>query len=161
MLNRGRVEQVGTPRELYDEPANVFVAEFIGESNLLLGRVLEVRDHLATVEGNGGLRFLAVHRGEVNPGASIAAMVRPEQVSLRARGHTSGVPNRWPCRISEVTYSGSTMRYRVVCAPMGGSGASQLLLAAVRRGDGEGGLEVGDEVEAVWDPRHTRLLDDA
>src|SRR4029079_11989444 len=75
VLHRGRVEQIGTPEEIYDRPATEFVASFVGSINVLRG---EVKD------GRAALGTLAVHAppGTGN-GASVTAFVRPYDIELR------------------------------------------------------------------------------
>jgi sulfate/thiosulfate transport system ATP-binding protein len=77
VLHRGRVEQIGTPEEIYDRPATEFVASFVGSNNVLKG---EVRG------GQAELGALAVHAPPgTGDGASVHAFVRPHDVELRAR----------------------------------------------------------------------------
>jgi sulfate transport system ATP-binding protein len=77
VLHRGRVEQIGTPEEIYDRPATEFVASFVGSMNVLDGQVHEGRTALGT---------LAIHAPPgTGDGASVRAFVRPHDVELRAR----------------------------------------------------------------------------
>jgi sulfate transport system ATP-binding protein len=78
VMNKGRVEQIGRPEEIYDAPATPFVASFIGSSNLLRGRVADGR---AEVEGLGF--DLPMLDGGASDGAAIDAFVRPHDVELR------------------------------------------------------------------------------
>lgn len=86
VMNKGYIQQIGTPEDIYNEPQNAFVADFIGESNLLDG--VMVRDCLVNI---GGLDFECVDTGfgENNP---VDVVIRPEDVELSAdgRGLTSG-----------------------------------------------------------------------
>jgi sulfate transport system ATP-binding protein len=83
VINRGRVEQVGTPEEIYDHPATEFVASFVGTTNVLHGRVKDGRAAL------GGLALGATPGA--GDGASVRAFVRPHDVDLSS-GPRSGQP---------------------------------------------------------------------
>lgn len=84
VLDGGRIVQLGTPSQLYREPANRFVAGFVGESNLLEVNVLQVQGGIATVELEGGYGF-PVHTGERSIAVGPAmVMLRPERLQLVA-----------------------------------------------------------------------------
>jgi putative spermidine/putrescine transport system ATP-binding protein len=81
VFNKGRIEQIGTPEELYDRPATRFVASFIGDTNLIVGRVLGVADGVCEVETAAG-RIAASARTPIEAGAAVVVAVRPERVVL-------------------------------------------------------------------------------
>ena len=81
VFNKGRVEQIGTPEELYDRPATHFVASFIGDTNFLRGRVLGVADGICDVETATG-RVAAMAPASVKAGATVLVAVRPERIAL-------------------------------------------------------------------------------
>jgi ABC-type Fe3+/spermidine/putrescine transport system ATPase subunit len=81
VFNKGRIEQIGTPEELYDRPATHFVASFIGDTNFLQGRVLGVADGLCDVETAAG-RVAAMAPASVKAGAAVRVAVRPERIAL-------------------------------------------------------------------------------
>jgi multiple sugar transport system ATP-binding protein len=91
VMNAGRVEQIGTPLELYDRPDNVFVATFIGSPsmNLVDAEVVESRGKLAARTKAGALLPLAA-TAKVGPGDRIQYGYRPEHIELTEAG--SGVP---------------------------------------------------------------------
>ncbi len=82
VLRKGVIEQVGTPLELYNKPANVFVAGFIGSPrmNLLPGRIGRVEGHHAEVDLDHGQRLRADFPNPPKPGATITVGVRPEHL---------------------------------------------------------------------------------
>jgi ABC-type Fe3+/spermidine/putrescine transport system ATPase subunit len=83
LLNRGRVEQVGTPEELYDDPATRFAAEFIGETNLIEGVVAAVAGSTVTIDTPAGARYEALAPDRRLQGGDRAyAMIRPERIDL-------------------------------------------------------------------------------
>jgi spermidine/putrescine transport system ATP-binding protein len=85
VMSEGHLEQVGTPRELYDDPATRFVARFVGETNTIPGRVSAIADGMASIEGASG-RF----RGRSGPGLTLGQaatlFVRPEALGPSAPG---------------------------------------------------------------------------
>jgi ABC-type Fe3+/spermidine/putrescine transport system ATPase subunit len=83
LLNRGRVEQVGTPEELYDDPATRFAAEFIGETNLIEGVVAAAAGATVTVDTSVGARYDAFAPGRsLRSGDPVYVMIRPERIDL-------------------------------------------------------------------------------
>jgi spermidine/putrescine transport system ATP-binding protein len=143
VMRGGRIEQCGTPRVLYEEPETAFVANFLGASNLIPGRV----DGGLLALGDFKLRAAGLNGG----GEEAIAMIRPERVKIEPRG-TSG-ENRMPGMVEEVVYLGFHQELRVRLA----SGA---LVRADLPNDGSS-LEYsqGDAV-AVWLPADClRVLD--
>lgn len=89
VMRTGRIEQIGSAEDLYDRPANAFVADFIGQTNLIPGRVAEVSGGGIVVEIAG--QALAIpHPQPATPGAGAAVQVaiRPERFALAAPGET-------------------------------------------------------------------------
>lgn len=111
VMNAGRVLQVGTPAEVYERPTSRFVADFIGETNFLNGRVRQVQGRQAEVECNG-LTVIAVTARPLAPGASVTLAVRPENLVL-AREPDAGQPNCFPATLQEMVYVGNDTRLTV------------------------------------------------
>ena len=112
VMNNGRVEQLGSPADLYDRPANRFVASFVGESNFLEGAVVGVAEN-AIVVGLGGARVRAVANGRVSVGAPAVLTVRPEKLLFAGATSTAGAPhmNALSGIVREVTFVGEMHRY--------------------------------------------------
>ena len=85
VMNAGRIEQVGTPAEIYDAPRTPFVAGFVGEQNVFPGRVTEVANGHARIEGPDG-PMTGRNVSGLAVGDAAMLMVRPERVGL-ANGH--------------------------------------------------------------------------
>ena len=81
VFNHGRIEQIGTPEELYDAPATRFVAAFIGDTNLLSGRALAVSDGICEIETPAG-RIRASLRQPIAAGTPVTVAIRPERLVL-------------------------------------------------------------------------------
>lgn len=80
VINDGVVQQSGTPKEIYDEPLNHFVADFIGESNII--PAVMKADELVTINGHD---FACVDRG-IRPGETVEVVLRPEDLDIKASG---------------------------------------------------------------------------
>src|SRR5256885_2123658 len=114
-MNAGRIEQLGTPTQVYEEPATAFVAKFLGEPNVLAARVVSVADGEIACELEGGYRVVSGRKAPVQAGDRVDVIVRAERVRL-AR-NPSGLPNSFPARLEHVMYLGSDLRYLVQFGP--------------------------------------------
>jgi iron(III) transport system ATP-binding protein len=111
VMQHGRIEQVGTPREIYGTPASRFVADFIGASNLIEGTVEEnangtclVRTRQGDVRVPGGSPF--------GPGEAVVVAVRAERMRLD-RGGEGGAVNRWPGVVQAPAFLGGAVEHEV------------------------------------------------
>jgi spermidine/putrescine ABC transporter ATP-binding subunit len=103
VMNGGRIEQLGSPREVYEQPATRFVADFIGASTALEGRVLDDR----MVALAGGQRVEVRLARAMTPGSAIRLVVRPERVVIGAG------PNMLRARIASVMFLGDHSELRL------------------------------------------------
>jgi putrescine transport system ATP-binding protein len=117
VMSKGRVLQVGTPKEIYEYPANRFVADFIGNVNLLEGRIsVDEPDHCAVITAIG-----EIHQGHGVSGAldmPVAIAVRPEKISIGKLRPTGVERNLFSGRVKEIAYFGSYNTY-IVVTPQG------------------------------------------
>ena len=115
VMNAGRIEQLGSPRELYEYPATRFVANFIGTSNILTGRLERKGDAWALAGLGPDQRVLVNDAGQVAQGEEVELAVRPEKMVLRAE-HDPPPPDRCALRakVTEVVYLGTSTQYRTV-----------------------------------------------
>jgi spermidine/putrescine transport system ATP-binding protein len=155
VMQAGRVEQLGTPEELYDRPATRFVAGFIGTTNLLTGRVETLAGESAVLRLDTGEQ-LAVNRDGLAIGMPIEVAVRPEAVVLRPVG-AAGLPpdladgtSLIEGRVEQAAYLGTSINYLVRT-----TGGLQVSAAAPRSA---GRLPVGSEVAIHWRPDDTLVL---
>lgn len=113
VMNRSVIAQQGTPRALYEQPASAFIADFIGDANLVDGTITTIEGDLADVD-IAGVTVRLPHRGYA-PGP-IHVAVRPDAVVLNlAEGDDKPLPNG---HVTHATYLGSEMQYSVQ-SPMG------------------------------------------
>ncbi len=153
VMNQGRIEQLGTPADLYDRPANRFVAAFVGESNFLEGTLAGMEGGAAVVRlGNATVRALSPGAREV--GAQVVLAVRPEKLLFAEAGHASAAPgiNAVPAIVREVTFVGEMHRY-VLETPFG----APLTLKQQHRA-GIGTPAYGAEVVITWSVSDTLVV---
>jgi ABC-type Fe3+/spermidine/putrescine transport system ATPase subunit len=111
IMNRGRLEQLGTPEEIYESPNSRFVAEFIGLSNFLEGRVDAMRGETMTVAARG-LAIQTPALPGVTSGQKVLLFLRPNEIELLPAGTETAV-NIFPAKVEKITYLGDTMDYRL------------------------------------------------
>ena len=156
VMDAGRILQVGTPQEVYDEPDSTFVAGFVGVSNLLELEVERVEGTVAQLRLGPRDSVRADVEAGVTAGATATVTVRPERIALLTQP-PSGDDDR--CRafgtVREGLYAGPVSRFVV---ELEGGGA----LMVVRQNTEEALEDVRDlegrEVTLTWARRHTRVL---
>jgi spermidine/putrescine transport system ATP-binding protein len=114
VMNGGRVEQIGSPREIYDHPTTPFVADFIGSLNALEIVVAEIVGRLAVGRFGDGERIVLPAGGEARVGDALTVAVRPERIRIDGVG--SPVPEDGSCLgglVTEVVYLGMFTQFRV------------------------------------------------
>jgi iron(III) transport system ATP-binding protein len=116
VMNRGHIEQVGSPADIYERPRTRFVSEFVGSINLLHGIVSEISGSRLIVRyGDVEIACVAAPDLEIRSGDRVVAAVRPEKLTL-LREATNGSPkgdNAWPGRVAAVAYYGDHREYEI------------------------------------------------
>ena len=105
VLKDGHIQQLGTPREVYERPANVFTARFVGQTNFFPGRVTRVEDARISVDVFGLNRELSKPSFRVVMNQTLHVLLRPEDIRVLAPDDTEGVAGK----IVERNYKGSTL----------------------------------------------------
>jgi len=108
VMKKGKIMQVGTPQELYMEPNSLFVANFIGESNLLEGSVVDTSNGMVEIELRGGVKVKASGNG-VTKGDRVIVVVRPEIFEVEPEG--SQGENVLRGVVGKITFEGTFVRY--------------------------------------------------
>jgi spermidine/putrescine transport system ATP-binding protein len=154
VMNAGRIEQLGSPRELYERPGTRFVANFIGTSNIVAGR-LERRGDAWVLTGLGPDERVLVQADDVPPGLEAEIAVRPEKIVLRAE---TDPPPAGSCalraKVTEVVYLGTSTQYRTV------TDAGQPMAVYRQNAASTAGAEVlvGQVGWLEWSPEHSYVL---
>ncbi|HYB70231.1 MAG TPA: ABC transporter ATP-binding protein [Candidatus Bathyarchaeia archaeon] len=151
VMRDGRIEQVGSPRDLYAAPASEFVADFLGSANLLPGRVVGREGDAALLALDGGTRLRVPHDPDgPAAGAAVKLLVRPEDVEVHLGDRADGGRQTVPGKVSEIIYLGEMTRVVVDTA----EGVIVARLAGRRGGE----LALGHAVAVSWPPTAVRLL---
>ncbi|MFD5898190.1 ABC transporter ATP-binding protein [Streptomyces sp. NPDC060366] len=158
VMNAGRVEQLGAPAELYENPQTTFVANFLGTSNLIEAEVAEkTGDELVVTSAGVKLRLPADRcTARVPDGGRLLVGVRPEKISLAHADDEGSIPagrNRITGRIVDSSFIGVSTQYVIdspVCAEL------EVYAQNIER---DGRLTPGAEVVLHWNPAHTFGLD--
>jgi putative spermidine/putrescine transport system ATP-binding protein len=141
VMNDGRIEQAAAPREVFERPATAFVARFMGDHNVLSGRIVESADGMVTVEVSGGQRFVVRGAGrEFGETADIGIRtdrVRLEQPSQKTLGF-NGI-------VSNVEYRGASVKITVA-----GAGSDDFTVIASDADYFIKPAAVGDAISLSW-----------
>jgi ABC-type Fe3+/spermidine/putrescine transport system ATPase subunit len=117
IMRDGRVVQVGTPRDIYNNPTSAFASTFIGETNLLAGDVAECRDGIVTIRVAG--HQLRVEDPRTLPSAtSVALSIRPERISTTTASRDGADWNQLSGTVVELVFLGNRLRARIDCGGM-------------------------------------------
>jgi spermidine/putrescine transport system ATP-binding protein len=146
VMSNGRIEQIGSPVEVYEEPSTAYVADFLGVSNLM------------SAQGDGGGRvrlgdfqLMAAH-GDTGARGRIRIVIRPERVHLDEHGTSGG--NRIPGMVERVLYVGSTIQVIVHLAH------GETVQAWMQNRGGDPPFQQGTPVSVHLPPDALRVLDD-
>ncbi|KRC50528.1 spermidine/putrescine ABC transporter ATP-binding protein [Leifsonia sp. Root227] len=155
VMNKGEIEQMGAPAVLYELPATVFVANFLGQSNLFVGPILDGGGDVLGVDVAGQRIQVPRSRAQRNTG-NVTVGVRPEKLTLHPdpSGIPSGANLLGPGRVIDVSFSGVSTQY-LVDVP----GAGTIVVFAQNLSSGPV-ASLGGEVWIAWDPSHTFVLAD-
>ncbi|MEU6878319.1 ABC transporter ATP-binding protein [Streptomyces sp. NPDC046712] len=158
VMNGGRVEQLGAPADLYENPQTTFVANFLGTSNLIEAEVAETGGSDLVVTAGGGKLRLPADRcsATVRTGGKVLVGVRPEKISLAHADDAGSIAdgrNKVTGRIADSSFIGVSTQY-VVNSPAGAE--LQVYEQNIER---DARLVPGAEVVLHWNPAHTFGLD--
>lgn len=136
VMNQGRIEQSGTPNDIYDEPINRFVADFIGESNIVPGTMIE--DYLVEINGK---RFECVDAG-LRPNEAVEIVIRPEDLEIATLEQ-----GKLRVRVDSQLFRG--VHYEISCYDESGH---EWLVHSTRK------AEVGSEIGLYFDPEAIHVM---
>ncbi|MFE7167898.1 ABC transporter ATP-binding protein [Streptomyces sp. NPDC057616] len=147
VMNEGRIEQCGTPEDIYEHPASRFVASFMGTSNLMTGTY---RDGRVALEQGPALPVGT--RSEISDGTAVSVSVRPEKIWLS--DFEPGM-SKLSGQLRETVYSGPTTTYLIELAP---GVTLSVLEQNTDRARMEDRWSGGETVEFGWRPEHCLVL---
>jgi spermidine/putrescine ABC transporter ATP-binding subunit len=141
VMNKGIVEQFGTPDQIYRAPQTKFVADFMGITNFLPGKVVDVSGAQSRVEVFGAC-FSVESKQKFNAGENVTLAVRPEKVTVSIDETPQGPAVKG--HVKQVTYHGNTSRYVI------GLQSGVDLIAIEPNDEQNGTLQPGSAVNATW-----------
>jgi putrescine transport system ATP-binding protein len=147
VMDRGRLMQVSTPREIYERPNSRWVADFIGEVNLFEGRVLEIGASATVIESAAAGRLRAASSAGATIGDTVWVALRPEKVRIAHEQPAAG-ENRVAGRVSSIAYLGDLSVYKVRID----GGFVVRAARANTTGLPERAIGAGDQVWLAWPP---------
>ena len=152
VMNGGLIEQLGDPATLYERPTTTFVANFLGQSNLLPGKVHEPDGDSLVIDVQGQRLRLPRDRSATSSGR-VWFGVRPEKLVIRSE-RTSPTGNELTGTVTDASFTGVSTQYLVRLA----WGQE---ITVVQQNDGTPPLRPGGEVTVQWAPEHGFALDAA
>jgi len=152
VMNGGRVEQIGSPREIYERPQTAFVADFIGSLNALDFSVHELVGEYALMRLGERERLVVTAGSGLRAGDSLRVAVRPERVQIAPLdGAASDGGSRLEGTIAEIVYLGMYSQYHVE------TGAGRVVANSLAE---ESPLAPDSRVAVSWEPEHAYVLAD-
>lgn len=149
VMHTGRIAQIGTPHEIYETPANRFVADFLGAVNFFAGRIVAVegRRHLIAAAEAGATLFVE-RAPPLAVGGDIVVAVRPEKIAIApapSGDGADGPPNVLDGTIAAISYRGEASTYRVAL-----QSGKLVRVTAPNQLRGGGALGEGARVRLAW-----------
>jgi putative spermidine/putrescine transport system ATP-binding protein len=142
VMNAGSIEQIGSPQDVYARPANRFVADFIGESNIYRGKVAASSAEALTVTLSSGQAFVARGASPRPVGAEVGLVLRPEAPTRLT--NRDGADNVAAGCIKDVVYVGDAIKYSI---RLDGGGEMVVRWPFYRN---ETALSVGETLRVGW-----------
>jgi ABC-type Fe3+/spermidine/putrescine transport system ATPase subunit len=147
VMDAGQIVQTGTPQAIYREPTSAFVADFVGETNLLEGTVSSATAGMVQIGVGSGFSVSAA--ADAHVGAEVTVTIRPEHLRLNADVPHYG--NSWDATVVGAAYAGSSIRYVVEISEI-------RVVVRVDSLAATSGLTIGEKVRVSVDPASVRVL---
>lgn len=153
VVNKGRVQQVGSPRAIYEKPENRFVADFIGVANFLSGRIVDIikEGRIAVVQTDDGVKFEVAQDSDVPTGTNVLLSLRPEAMEIEEGRRPGSSENVIRGRVVLASYLGDTVRYEV-------EAMDRTFRVDVHNPSGRRLLAEREEVELTFRPESGRII---
>ncbi len=150
VMSDGHILQIGAPAEIYEHPRHRFVADFIGEINLLDATAAEPNGNRVRYR-LGGSQTLLAEAADAPPAGRVSLAIRPERASLEPAGE-EGLAGA----VESIVYIGADTVYRVALA----DGAGNFIVRVQNRAGARGAFAIGDAVAVVVPPEAIQVLSD-
>lgn len=148
VMQEGCIEQIGTPRQVYEEPQNLNVAKFIGEANIFEGEIITTNDHRQVIVNILDKPRETKSARPFSPGEKVHVLVRPEDVRVWGQTEVEDTSDMFAGRVEEVIYKGTTVDLTVRLAN------NDLIAATEFFDEDDDRLEykMGEQVWVNWTP---------
>jgi putative spermidine/putrescine transport system ATP-binding protein len=152
VFSAGRLRQVAEPRRLYEAPESLFVAQFLGESNMLLGKIASAQGGECAVTLPNGTCVIATAVGQIATDTAVTLALRPEKIALGASA--AACANSFPAKVLEISFFGDQLRLRLDAL------GRDDLVVKLPNGSGRQMLEPGATIAIGWHAEDCRALRD-
>ena len=146
VMNQGRIEQIGTPQEIYEEPSNLYVARFVGEINILPARIMSVPGEGIYIADISGRRFTLRTSRPFAAGDRVNVLLRPEDIRVYAHDDERPEGPYLTGRIEETVYKGATVDISIALD----SGETLSVAEFFNEDDAEISYNRGERVAVTW-----------
>jgi spermidine/putrescine ABC transporter ATP-binding subunit len=151
VMNDGKIVQAGPPGEIYDNPINYFVADFIGESNFIEGKVEQSDHQTSYFKTERGIMFKASVNKQKSPGSKGHLVIRPEKISFVEQNQAYA--NQYEAVIEEIIYLGDTTTYITILVQDG----TELTIKQHNKANSRR-LTKGDKIDIGWDEKDNCIV---
>lgn len=150
VMNKGHIEQVGTPEELYEKPTTRFVADFLGETNLLLGETIKLKETEVLLKLEEEQDIIRIPNLNYEIGDKFTVSVRPERIKIKKEVEEGDV---WlPCTLKERIYVGSVIKTVVLLKN------NKEIIVNEPIGQSYNFTSTGEKVFITWNPNNTVVI---
>ena len=146
VMNQGRIEQIGTPQEIYEEPSNLYVARFVGEINILPARIMSVPGEGIYIADISGRRFTLRTSRSFAAGDRVNVLLRPEDIRVYAHDDERPEGPYLTGRIEETVSKGATVDISIALD----SGETLSVAEFFNEDDAEISYNRGERVAVTW-----------
>jgi spermidine/putrescine transport system ATP-binding protein len=147
VMNEGKVQQIGTPEEIYARPVSSFVAGFIGVASLLPATVKQVDSREMVLSfASGGWTLAGVEDRNFQPGEAVLVVLRPERLYISPASPADEATGRVQARVMDIVFQGPVVRFDLQTPD-----ESQLVVLLMAH-ERPSGIEPGDKVWVTWEP---------
>ncbi len=163
IMREGRIEQTGTPRELYDQPINRYVADFVGKTNFIEGSVSKINGQGVYVKSKNGMEFAgnrSIGAGQLQVGNQVSLAVRPELIVVRASNSSAADMDTDVAisgQIKNQIFQGEHTEYLIDADGIG----DVLVLSPKYFERASGGFNPGEVVTIGWNNELALVLEDS
>ncbi len=151
VMNNGKIEQTGTAIDIYDNPETYFVADFIGESNFITGKIVENHHPICHFMSQGGLIFKSFFNQDKIKRENKYMAIRPEKISIVEEGES--FPNQFNVMAEEVVYLGDIIKLKAKLMEDG----TELLIKQQNKSNTRQ-VKKGEKLCIGWKEEDSRIL---